>query len=64
MTHPRAALVIGGGVAGPVAAMALQRAGIQATGTAIDLLSGSETSQRLHTIWHDTVLRIDFRTAR
>jgi FAD-dependent urate hydroxylase len=31
MTHPRTALVIGGGVAGPVAAMALQKAGIQAT---------------------------------
>jgi FAD-dependent urate hydroxylase len=31
MTHPRTALVIGGGIAGPVAAMALQRAGIQAT---------------------------------
>jgi FAD-dependent urate hydroxylase len=31
MIHPRTALVIGGGVAGPVAAMALQRAGIQAT---------------------------------
>jgi 2-polyprenyl-6-methoxyphenol hydroxylase-like FAD-dependent oxidoreductase len=31
MTHPRTALVIGGGVAGPVAAMALQRAGIPAT---------------------------------
>jgi hypothetical protein len=33
-------------------------------GTAIDLLPGSETSQRLHTIWHETVLRIDIRTAR
>ena len=33
-------------------------------GTAIDLLPGSETSQRLHTIWHEAVLRIDFRTAR
>jgi FAD-dependent urate hydroxylase len=31
MTHPRTALVIGGGIAGPVAAMALQKAGIQAT---------------------------------
>jgi FAD-dependent urate hydroxylase len=31
MTQPRTALVIGGGIAGPVAAMALQRAGIQAT---------------------------------
>jgi FAD-dependent urate hydroxylase len=31
MTHTRTALVIGGGIAGPVAAMALQRAGIQAT---------------------------------
>jgi 2-polyprenyl-6-methoxyphenol hydroxylase-like FAD-dependent oxidoreductase len=31
MTYPRTALVIGGGIAGPVAAMALQRAGIQAT---------------------------------
>jgi len=29
-THTRSALVIGGGVAGPVAAMALQRAGIDA----------------------------------
>jgi FAD-dependent urate hydroxylase len=31
MTHTRTALVIGGGIAGPVAAMALQRAGIEAT---------------------------------
>jgi FAD-dependent urate hydroxylase len=31
MTQPRTALVIGGGIAGPVAAMALQRAGVQAT---------------------------------
>jgi 2-polyprenyl-6-methoxyphenol hydroxylase-like FAD-dependent oxidoreductase len=31
MTQPGTALVIGGGIAGPVAAMALQRAGIQAT---------------------------------
>jgi FAD-dependent urate hydroxylase len=31
MTQPRTALVVGGGIAGPVAAMALQRAGIQAT---------------------------------
>jgi FAD-dependent urate hydroxylase len=31
VTHTRTALVIGGGIAGPVAAMALQRAGIQAT---------------------------------
>lgn len=31
MTRPRHALIIGGGIAGPVAAMALQRAGIQAT---------------------------------
>jgi FAD-dependent urate hydroxylase len=31
MTHPRTALVIGGGIAGPVTAMALQRTGIQAT---------------------------------
>jgi FAD-dependent urate hydroxylase len=31
MTHPRTALVIGGGIAGPVTAMALERAGIQAT---------------------------------
>ena len=30
MIHPRTALVIGGGVAGPVTAMALQRAGIEA----------------------------------
>jgi FAD-dependent urate hydroxylase len=30
-TTDRTALVIGGGVAGPVAAMALQRAGMQAT---------------------------------
>ncbi len=30
-THTRTALVIGGGIAGPVAAMALQQAGIQAT---------------------------------
>ena len=30
MTHTRTALVIGGGIAGPVAAMALQRAGIEA----------------------------------
>jgi 2-polyprenyl-6-methoxyphenol hydroxylase-like FAD-dependent oxidoreductase len=31
MTHARTALVIGGGIAGPVAAMALQKAGIEAT---------------------------------
>ncbi len=31
MTHVKTALVIGGGVAGPVMAMALQRAGIEAT---------------------------------
>jgi len=31
MTQPGTALVIGGGIAGPVAAMALQKAGIQAT---------------------------------
>ena len=31
MTQPRTAMVIGGGIAGPVAAMALQRSGIQAT---------------------------------
>src|SRR6266545_5394984 len=31
MAHPRTALVVGGGIAGPVAAMALQQAGIQAT---------------------------------
>jgi FAD-dependent urate hydroxylase len=31
MSQPRTALVIGGGIAGPVAAMALQRAGIHAT---------------------------------
>jgi FAD-dependent urate hydroxylase len=30
MNHPRTALVIGGGIAGPVTAMALQRAGIDA----------------------------------
>src|SRR5215475_7833530 len=31
MTHVRSALIIGGGIAGPVAAMALRRAGIAAT---------------------------------
>jgi len=31
MTHTRTALVIGGGIAGPIAAMALRQAGIQAT---------------------------------
>jgi FAD-dependent urate hydroxylase len=31
MTHPRTALVIGGGIAGPVAAMALRQVGIEAT---------------------------------
>lgn len=31
MTDTRTALVIGGGIAGPSAAMALQEAGIQAT---------------------------------
>jgi 2-polyprenyl-6-methoxyphenol hydroxylase-like FAD-dependent oxidoreductase len=31
MTNPRTALVIGGGIAGPVAAMALRQAGIEAT---------------------------------
>ena len=30
MTHTRTALVIGGGIAGPAAAMALQKAGIEA----------------------------------
>jgi hypothetical protein len=33
-------------------------------GTAIDHLPGSETSQRLHTSWHETVPGIDSRTAR
>src|SRR5205823_10660210 len=28
MTHPRAALIVGGGIAGPAAAIALQKAGI------------------------------------
>ncbi|MBF9128929.1 FAD-dependent monooxygenase [Plantactinospora sp. S1510] len=31
MTHTRTALVVGGGIAGPVTAMALQKAGIEAT---------------------------------
>ncbi len=31
MTRTRAALLIGGGIAGPVAAMALRKAGIDAT---------------------------------
>ena len=31
MTRTRTALVIGGGIAGPVAAMALRQAGIEAT---------------------------------
>ena len=31
MTHIHTAMIIGGGVAGPVTAMALQRAGIEAT---------------------------------
>ncbi|WP_412543548.1 NAD(P)/FAD-dependent oxidoreductase [Longispora sp. K20-0274] len=31
MTHPRTALVIGGGIAGPVTALALRKAGISAT---------------------------------
>jgi FAD-dependent urate hydroxylase len=31
MTHTRTALIIGGGIAGPVAAMALRKAGIEAT---------------------------------
>src|SRR6266705_3403509 len=31
MTHTRTALVIGGGIAGPIAAMALHQAGIEAT---------------------------------
>ena len=31
MTAPRTALVIGAGIAGPATAMALQKAGIQAT---------------------------------
>jgi hypothetical protein len=40
-------------------------------GTAIDLVvegqngdTGSETSQRSHTSWHETVLGIDSRTVR
>ena len=31
MTHTQTAIIIGGGIAGPVTAMALQRAGIEAT---------------------------------
>jgi hypothetical protein len=28
------------------------------------ILPGSEVSQRLHTVWHETVVGIDSRTAR
>jgi 2-polyprenyl-6-methoxyphenol hydroxylase-like FAD-dependent oxidoreductase len=48
MTHVKTALVIGGGVAGPVMAMALQKAGIEATvheaySTAADSIGGMLT---------------------
>jgi 2-polyprenyl-6-methoxyphenol hydroxylase-like FAD-dependent oxidoreductase len=64
MTQPRTALVIGGGIAGPVAAMALQRAGIQATvyeahphgaeGIGIFLTLASNGIDALRTIEADT----------
>lgn len=38
--------------------------GIAACSRCACVLPGSETSQRLHTIWHETVLGIDSRTAR
>ena len=60
----RSALVIGGGIAGPVAAMAPQRAGIQATvyeayprstdGTGIFLTLASNGIDALRTIDADT----------
>lgn len=64
MTQPGTALVIGGGIAGPVAAMALQRAGIQATvyeahprgaeGVGIFLTLASNGIDALRTIEADT----------
>jgi 2-polyprenyl-6-methoxyphenol hydroxylase-like FAD-dependent oxidoreductase len=64
MTQPRTALVIGGGIAGPVAAMALQKAGIQATvyeahprsaeGVGIFLTLASNGIDALRTIDADT----------
>jgi hypothetical protein len=38
--------------------------GIAVCSLCASILPGSETSQRLHTIWHETVLGIDSRTAR
>jgi FAD-dependent urate hydroxylase len=64
MTHTRTALVIGGGIAGLVAAMALQRADIQATvyeahprgaeGIGIFLTLASNGIDALRTIEADT----------
>ena len=38
--------------------------GIAVCSPRASILPGIETSQRLHTIWHETVLGIDSRTAR
>jgi hypothetical protein len=38
--------------------------GIAVCSLCASILPGSETSQRLHTIWHETVLGIDSRIAR
>jgi hypothetical protein len=36
--------------------------GLDASHLCASILPGSETSQRSHTIWHETVLSIDSRT--
>jgi len=64
MTHTRTALVIGGGIAGPAAAMALQKAGIDsviyeahpsdAEGIGVFLTLGSNGIDALRTIGADT----------
>jgi hypothetical protein len=38
--------------------------GIAVCSLCASILPGSETSQRLHTTWHETVLGINSRTAR
>jgi hypothetical protein len=38
--------------------------GIAVCSLCASILAGSETSQRLHRIWHESVLGIDSRTAR
>jgi hypothetical protein len=38
--------------------------GIAVRSLCASILAGSESARRLHTIWHETVLGIDSRTAR